>query len=56
MAWDLLFTSDIGLLSLATIAFMIVMVIYIARYALRHAADETKAKALNEGQRGAGAH
>ncbi len=56
MAWDLLFTSDIGLLSLATIVFMIFMVIFIARYALRHAAEESKAKALSEGQHGAGAH
>jgi hypothetical protein len=42
MAWDLLFTSDIGLFSLATIAFMIVMAAYIARYALKHAKEEEK--------------
>lgn len=42
MAWELLFTSDIGLLSLATILFMIVMVIYIARYAVRHMNEEMK--------------
>ena len=56
MAWDLLFTSDIGLLSLATIAFMIVMVIYLARYAMRHAADEIKAQDQVEGKREVGAH
>lgn len=42
MAWDLLLTSDIGLFSLFTIIFMIVMAVYIARYALRHARDEEK--------------
>ncbi|KAB2925299.1 MAG: DUF3149 domain-containing protein [Dechloromonas sp.] len=42
MAWELLFTSDIGLLSLATILFMIVMVIYIGRYAVRHMNEELK--------------
>lgn len=42
MAWDLLLTSDIGLFSLFTIAFMIVMAIYIARYALKHAKEEEK--------------
>lgn len=42
MAWDLLLTSDIGLFSLFTIIFMIVMAVYIARYALRHAKDEEK--------------
>jgi len=56
MAWDLLLTSDIGLLSLATIAFIIVMAIYIARYAMQHAEAESKAKALGEGRHGAGAH
>ena len=56
MAWDLLFTSDIGLLSLATIVFMIGMVIYLARYAVRHAAEESKANARGEGKSGAGAH
>jgi len=33
MAWNLLFTSDIGLLSLFTILFILVMAVYIARYA-----------------------
>ncbi|MER2622479.1 MAG: DUF3149 domain-containing protein [Accumulibacter sp.] len=40
MAWNLLFTSDIGLLSLFTIVFMILMAAYLLRYALRHAAED----------------
>lgn len=32
MAWELLFTSDIGLLSLFTILFVIAMSIFFARY------------------------
>lgn len=40
MAWNLLLTSDIGLLSLFTIVFMIVMAAYIFRFAMRHAAEE----------------
>lgn len=40
MAWNLLFTSDIGLLSLFTILFMIVMAIYIARYAAKQVNKE----------------
>jgi len=40
MAWNLLLTSDIGLLSLFTIIFMVVMAAYILRYAMRHAAEE----------------
>jgi hypothetical protein len=47
MAWELLFTSDIGLLSLATILFMIVMVIYIGRYAVRHMNEEMKRQPSN---------
>lgn len=47
MAWDLLLTSDIGLLSLATILFMIVMAIYIGRYAVRHMNEEMKHQASN---------
>ncbi len=42
MAWDLLLTSDIGLFSLFTILFMIVMAAYLARYASKHAQDEEK--------------
>lgn len=40
MAWELLFTSDIGLLSLATIVFIVLMAVYIARYAAKHAREE----------------
>lgn len=47
MAWDLLFTSDIGLLSLATILFMIIMAIYIGRYALRKMNEELKRSMSN---------
>lgn len=42
MAWNLLFTSDIGLLSLFTILFMIVMAAYIGRYAVRHMQSEAR--------------
>lgn len=42
MAWDLLFTSDIGLMSLFTILFMVAMAVYIFRYAVKHAADDAK--------------
>lgn len=47
MAWELLFTSDIGLLSLATILFMIVMVIYIGRYAVRKMNEEVSSQSRN---------
>ena len=36
MAWDLLFKSDIGLLSLFTICFVIVMGGWLARYAMKN--------------------
>jgi hypothetical protein len=42
MAWNLLLTSDIGLMSLFTILFMVVMAIYIYRYAVKHAAEDAK--------------
>lgn len=42
MAWNLLFTSDIGLLSLFTILFMLVMLAYIARYVSQHIKAETQ--------------
>lgn len=42
MAWNLLFTSDIGLLSLATILFILVMAAYIGRYAVRKMNEEMK--------------
>ena len=45
MAWELLFTSDIGLLSLFTIVFILVMGAYLYRFARRHMAeDEQKAR------------
>lgn len=42
MAWDLLFTSDIGLLSLLTIGFILVMAAYIGRYVMKHMKEEEK--------------
>lgn len=42
MAWDLLLTSDIGLMSLFTIGFIIVMGGYILYYASQHVKSETK--------------
>ena len=42
MAWNLLLTSDIGLLSLFTILFIIVMAAYIYVYVMRQVNDETK--------------
>lgn len=43
MAWDLLLTSDIGLLSLFTIGFIIVMGGYIIRYVSQHIKSDSKA-------------
>lgn len=42
MAWDLLFTSDIGLLSLLTIGFILVMAVYILRYVVQHVRADAK--------------
>lgn len=42
MAWELLLTSDIGLLSLFTIGFILVMGVYIARYASQHMKSDAK--------------
>ena len=45
MAWNILFSSDVGLLSLFTILFIIGMAIYLWRYARRNMiADAKKAK------------
>ncbi|MBL8444343.1 MAG: DUF3149 domain-containing protein [Zoogloeaceae bacterium] len=45
MAWKELFTTDIGLLSVFTIGFIIVMAAYLVNFAKRHMAeDEKKAK------------
>lgn len=40
MAWIELFTTDIGLLSLFTIAFIIVMAVYIVYFVKRRLAEE----------------
>ena len=53
MAWNLLFTSDIGLFSLFTIVFIIFMAIYIARYAVKRIKAEEKAGQLPDGLPGA---
>ena len=42
MAWELLFTSDIGLLSLFSILFVVVMAIYLYRFARRHMAEDER--------------
>lgn len=39
MAWKELFTTDIGLLSLFTIGFVVVMAIYFANYVAKHMND-----------------
>jgi len=45
MAWNLLLSSDIGLLSLFTILFMIGMVAYLIRYVAKHVKAEESAAA-----------
>ncbi|HEY3432418.1 MAG TPA: DUF3149 domain-containing protein [Rhodocyclaceae bacterium] len=42
MAWKLLFGSDIGLLSLFTIGFVVVMGGYLYRFARKHAEEDAK--------------
>lgn len=42
MAWELLFGSDIGLLSVFTIAFVIVMAIFFSRYFSKKMAEDAK--------------
>jgi hypothetical protein len=42
MAWKELFGSDIGLLSLFTIGFVIVMAGYLYRFAKRHIAEDER--------------
>lgn len=44
MAWELLLTSDIGLLSLFTIGFILVMGVYIARYAAQHMKSDAESQ------------
>jgi hypothetical protein len=43
MAWIELFTTDIGLLSVFTIAFIIVMAVYIVHFVKQRAAEEMAA-------------
>ncbi|HEX8989336.1 MAG TPA: DUF3149 domain-containing protein [Rhodocyclaceae bacterium] len=43
MAWQLLFGSDIGLLSMFTIAFVIIMAIFLISYVSKHAEEDRKA-------------
>ena len=45
-----LFSSGIGLLSLFTIAFIIVMAVYISRYVTRQIQEEEKNAASSAGQ------
>ena len=49
MAWNLLFSSDIGLMSLFTILFVVVIAIYMLGFAKRHM-DEDQARAAREGK------
>ena len=42
MAWQLLFGSDMGLFSLFVIAFVIVMAIFLYRYATKHMEEDAK--------------
>ncbi len=42
MAWQELFTTDIGLLSVFTIAFIVAMAGYLYRFAKRHIAEDEK--------------
>lgn len=42
MAWQLLFGSDIGLLSLFTIGFVVAMAIYLIRFVKRHQAEDER--------------
>jgi len=42
MAWKLLFGSDIGLMSLFVIAFVIVMAIYLYKFATKHMEEDAK--------------
>ncbi len=47
MAWELLLTSDIGLLSLFTIFFILGMGWYIVGYARKHIKDEAAQEAAD---------
>ncbi len=47
MAWELLFTSDIGLLSLFTIVFILGMAWFIGVYVSKHMKDEEGKKSIS---------
>jgi hypothetical protein len=49
MAWNELFTTDIGLLSLFTSGFVVVMGSYIYRFAKRQMAEDAKRAEANRG-------
>jgi hypothetical protein len=42
MAWKLLFSSDIGLLSVFTIGFVVVMGVYLYGYAKKHMEEDAR--------------
>lgn len=42
MAWKELFTTDIGLLSVFTIGFILVMAVYLVNFTRRHMAEDEK--------------
>ncbi len=42
MAWKELFSTDIGLLSLFTIGFVVVMGVYLHRFAKTHIAEDER--------------
>ena len=42
MAWQLLFGSDIGLFSVFTISFILVMAVYLIAYVKRHAEEDAQ--------------
>jgi hypothetical protein len=42
MAWKLLFGSDVGLLSLFTIVFVIVIAIYLVRFFMKKAEEDRR--------------
>jgi hypothetical protein len=48
VAWKELFTTDIGLLSVFTIGFIVVMAAYLIRFALRHMAEEEHQKGVGK--------
>lgn len=49
MAWSELFSTDIGLLSMFTIGFVLVMGGYIYRFVKRHMAEDERKAGLQQG-------